>query len=236
MSGSNGKAASTASTAAPRSGPPNNTAAPRSGPPSNGVTPPSTDAVVANPDDPIGHASPAEVLELAAACVRFVATQVKIEPDFTPETMSLVDHYVAGARQAIAQRPETLPLTAHAVGAYMGEVAKRQHPCWWRVDVNDPGAWRLEFGPVLLSFYPIQVAYSLLTPGIEEEAFSGFEMRDADREVVVARLSELPPVSEDEYYSPTARLEALDIAVDALIAAQLADPFAKRGYRPEDYL
>ncbi len=215
MSGSNGKAASKKT---------------------SGITPPSADAVVANPDDPIGHASPAQVLELAAACVRFVATQLKIEPDFTPETLSLLDHYVATSREAVAERPESLPLTAHAVGAYIGEVAKRHHPCWWRIDNSDPGAWRLEFEPVLLSFYPIQVAYNLLTLDADEEAFSGFEMREADRELVVARLSELPPVSEEEYYSPTARLEALDIAVEALIANQLADPFAKRGYRPEDYL
>ena len=38
---------------------------------------------------------------------------------------TLVDHYVEHARSAVKGRPETLALTAHAVGAYLGEVVRR---------------------------------------------------------------------------------------------------------------
>jgi hypothetical protein len=185
--------------------------------------------------DPGGDSSPAHVLELAAACVRFVATAIKIPPDFTPETLSLVDHYVGESRKALAERPEALVLTANAVGAYLGEVIKRSHRCWWRADDADPSGWRLEFESVLLAFYPMQVAYALLSPDGADDQFSGFELEEADRNDVIDRLAELPPVSEREYMLPSTRLEVLDIAVEALVAKHYDDPLAKRGYRPDDY-
>ncbi len=186
--------------------------------------------------DPAEAASPAAVLELAAACVRFVASAVKIAPDFTPETLSLVDHYVTESRKALAERPEALPLTANSVGAYLGEVIRRSHRCWWRTDAGDPAGWRLEFESALLSFYPMQVAYALLAPDeAEEDQFSGFELAEDDRSAVVERLADLPPVSEREYMLPSTRLEVLDIALETLVAQHVADPHAKHAYRPEDY-
>ncbi len=196
--------------------------------------------------DAAGDASPAAVLELAAACVRFVAAAVKLAPDFTPETLSLVDHYVREAKKTLAQRPEAVPLTANAVGAYLGEVIRRTHRCWWRTEGHDPASWRLEFEAALLSFYPMEVAHALLAPDGDDErdepsgeapdkGFSGFEMEDDDRADVFDRLNELPPVSEEEYMLPSLRLEVLDIALEALVARHVDDPHAKRGYRPEDY-
>ena len=196
--------------------------------------------------DPSAIASPAPVLELAAACVRFVATIVSsvaggdpkpgLAPDFTPETLSLVDYYVTESRKALAERPEALPLTANAVGAYLGEVIKRCHRCWWRIDDGDPSGWRLEFESAMLSFYPMQVAYALLASDESaDDQFSGFELREDDRGAVTDRLADLPPVSEREYMLPSTRLEVLDIALETLVAKEVSDPLGKRAYRPEDY-
>lgn len=200
-----------------------------------GVTASGPGALVMNPDDPVDAPPPAEVLELAAACVRFVATRFKIEPDFTPETMPVVDEYVREARASMEDRPEALPLTANAVGAYIGEVARRCHRCWWRVEHGDPGSWRLEFSDVFLAFYPVQVAYNLLATTDEETAFSGFEMNEAERASVLERLAELPEVSDLEFYAASTRLEVLEIVVDALQGLRLADPYRRDAYRPEDY-
>jgi hypothetical protein len=182
-------------------------------------------------DDP----APGQVLELAAACVRFVLAQVKIEPDFTSETLALVDHYVAEAAGAVKDRPEALALTAHALGAYLGEVVRRRHACWWRIDDADPGAWRLEFRNVFLSFYPVQVAYASLTRTEDDASFSGFELPDKDRDGLIDRLAQLPEVREDEYWAPSTKLEVLDIVVDALLAQRAQDPLGAGPLGPEDY-
>lgn len=187
----------------------------------------------------------AALVDLAEACVRYVTAMMSelsgkpspdLAPDYTPETLSLVDHYVAESRRALASRPEALPLTANTVGAYLGEVVRRQHRCWWRIDEGDPSGWRLEFEAGMLAFYPMQVAYSLLAADeSSEDQWSGFELDDADRDAVSDRLAELPPVSEEEFLLPSTRLEVLDIALETILARTVDDPNAKRSLGPKDY-
>ena len=188
---------------------------------------------------------PTSVLDLAEACVRFVTAMLgklagkvdpDLSPDFTPETLSLIDYYVTESRRTLADRPEALPLSANLVGAYLGEVIRRQHRCWWYTDDGDPSGWRLDFEAVMLSFYPMQVAHGLLAPDEKsEDQFSGFDLREEDRDQVFSRLQELPPVSEDEFLLPSLRLEVLDIAIETLIAKKVDDPYAKRALLAEDY-
>lgn len=200
-----------------------------------GLSPPSADSYVPGLEDPIAEASPEQVLELAASGVRFVLTMLKIEPDFTPETLPLLDHYLKEAAKAVKERPETLALTAHSVGAYLGEVVRKRHPCWWRLDEADPGAWRLEFARVRVCFYPVGVVYAALTRNSAEESFAGFEVEDEHHDAVMQRLAEIPPVSEDDYYALGTRVEVLDIVIDAVAARVLPDPGAKRLLTPDDY-
>jgi hypothetical protein len=197
----------------------------------SGISPAGQHTLVTDLDEP----PPGRVLELCAACVRFVLTKYKVELDFTADTLPMVDHYVEEAREAIAARPETMALTAHAVGAYLGEVVRRHHACWWRIDHDDPGAWRLEFRDVLLTFYPVQVAYTAITRDDEDAALSEFELPQADRDALFERLAQLPPVSEDEYFAPSTKVEVLDIAVDALLARRARDPDGTRSFGPDDY-
>lgn len=179
---------------------------------------------------------PGKVIELAANCVRFVLAKYKVEPDFETDTLSLIDHYVTEARADLKERPEATALTAHAIGAYLGEVVRRSgHACWWRIDHADPGSWRLEFRNVYLAFYPVQVAYTALEGKEEEGTFSGFEMPDDDRDALLDRLAELPGVSEEAYFAPSTKLEVLDIAVDALLAKRAKNPDGARPYEPSDY-
>ena len=101
---------------------------------------------------------PDRVRDLAEACVRFVERSVGVKLDYEPETLSILDHYLAGARAAAAEKPAAGALVAHAAGAYFGEVVRRRYPSWWRLDGDDPSGWRLELEPVYLSFSPVQIA------------------------------------------------------------------------------
>jgi hypothetical protein len=149
---------------------------------------------------------------------------------------------------------------ANAVGAYLGEVVRRIHRCWWRADGDDPLYWRLEFRDVYLSFAPMQVVLAALTwsasealdglalddempdhraetseDALEPTPEPGLQLAPEDREAVRRRLDDLPPVTDEEYHALSTRLEVIDIAVDAIQANLLAEPERRRTYRPEDY-
>ena len=180
---------------------------------------------------------PLAVRDLAEACVKFVERAVGVKLDYTPETLSILDHYLAQARGAAPARPEAVPLLAQSAGAYLGEVVRRRHPAWWRTDGDDPTFWRVELESVYLSFSPVQIVQDALElPGGEAEGESRLELTEEDREAVAARLAELPEVEIEEYFAPTTRLEVIDIAVDAIRARKMAageDPDAVLG--PDDY-
>lgn len=110
--------------------------------------------------------APQAIQDLAESCVRFVERSLGVRLDYEPETLSLVDHYVEEARKAGRDRPETLPLLAQTVGAYLGEVVRRRHKSWWRTDdEGNPNAWRLELESVYLVLRPIElVTRSLRRP------------------------------------------------------------------------
>jgi hypothetical protein len=190
-----------------------------------------------------GEPPPAPVRDLAEACVRFVERAVGVKLDYEPETLPILDHYLAGARAAAPERPEARALVAHAAGAYFGEVVRRRYPSWWRIRPDghdDPGAWRIELEPVYLSFSPVElVADALAREGEapEPEARERLELEDEDRAAVAARLADLPEVSEDELRAPSTWLEVIDIAVDAIRARRLGEgegePDALLG--PHDY-
>jgi hypothetical protein len=240
------------------------------------------------------------VVDLAEACVRYVKAALGFELDYERDTLPVLDGYLAGARQAVRERPETLPLVAAAVGAYLGEVVRRYHSCWWRTDGADPLEWQLEFRDVYLSLRPVELAQAALllrfvepasdpamfdepeddgephgtsarsgpsepplapddegeltaerdeqarepvaaghdlgmAPGLEGPDEPGLLVDELDRATVRARLDRLPPVTEEEYWAPSTRLEVIDIVVDAIQAQYLDDPDRRHEHSPADY-
>ena len=81
-------------------------------------------------------------------------------------------------------------MVAHAAGAYFGEVVRRRYPSWWRLDGDDPGAWRVELEPVYLSFSPVQLMADALFREGDPDASERLELEEEDREAVAARLAE----------------------------------------------
>jgi hypothetical protein len=183
--------------------------------------------------------APERVRDLAEGCVRFVERALGVKLDYEPETLPLLDHYVEQARAEAGGRPEAAAVVAHAAGAYLGEVVRRRYPSWWRLEGDDPSAWRIELSPVYLSFSPVQLVADALfrgEAGAEPEAFERLELEERDREAVATRLAELPPVPEEEFYAPSTRLEVIDIAVEAIRARRIADnEDADAALGPGDY-
>ena len=168
----------------------------------------------ADPDAP-----PGPIADYARTCVQQVATSVGVLLDYRPETLPLLDHYLREARPSVQSRPETLPLLVATAGSYLGELLRKRYPCRWRLDSNDPLEWRIEFAEVDITVYPIAIAREALTDdsGLEQPVI---ELSEQDRELLARRLDALPPVVQEQYVAPSTRIEVIDIAVDALRAAQ----------------
>jgi hypothetical protein len=185
---------------------------------------------------------PAAVLDLAEACVRFVERAVGVKLDFTVETLPLLDHYVAGARDVLSGRAtpdpgaENVDLVAQAAGAYLGEVIRRRYPCWWRVG-GEGVDHRLEFYRLYLVVQPITLIHEALVLDAEKgvQELGGLDMDEEDKEAATLRLAELPEVPFEEFVAPSTRVEVLDIVIDAVrvLHAQAGRPLS---LEPSDYV
>jgi hypothetical protein len=171
------------------------------------------DAVEVDPDSTADP--PAEVADLAAACVRFVATRYGIHLDFLPETLSMVDQWVRDARDELKERPELVDLVQTSAGAYLGEVIRRAFGAQWIVD-SEYAAWRLCMSTVYCAFNPIGMVREALMLGEAEAWHAHFELDPGEKESIEARLAALPEVGQDEYYAPSTRFDVVNIVVDAL--------------------
>jgi hypothetical protein len=177
---------------------------------------------------------PAQVDELARACVRFVTTRYGVELDYQPETLSLLDQWVRDARVEMLGKPEAIDLAQAAAGAYFGEVVRRWFGARW-VAEGDHRTWKLCFSKVYCAFNPLGMAREALLLGAAEGWNAHLELDPADREAIEARLGALPPAGDDEYYAPTTRFDVLCIVVDALRASLRARGLGDAGFAPDDY-
>jgi hypothetical protein len=177
---------------------------------------------------------PANVAELAAACVRFVATRYNAALDFTPETLSFVDHWLREARADLAERPEAAQLVQAAAGAYLGEVIRRTFGGFW--DVEGPhGDWRLMLERVYCAFNPIGMAREALLLETAEGWHAHFELDPGEAEAMEQRLAALPPASDEEYYAPSTRFDVVSILFEALRAGMRGRGLSDVRFTLEDY-
>jgi hypothetical protein len=184
---------------------------------------------------------PPVIFELAEGCVRFVERALSVKLDYQPETLSVLDHYLETARRDASQQPAALAIVAHAAGAYLGEVVRRRYASWWRAEGADPNYFRVELEEVFLAISPMQLVAEALVreerdvDDPDEGPATGIEIDEDDREAVKARLADLPPVSEEEYYAPSTRLEVIDITVEAIRAHRMASGAPTAHLTPRDY-
>ena len=177
---------------------------------------------------------PAAIAELAAACVRFVATRYAVMLDFTPETLSLVDQWVHDARADVAVNPQTVDLVQGAAGAYLGEVIRLAFGGAWFAEGEQDG-WRVDLSRVYLTFNPVGMVREALVLESQEGWHAHLETDVAEREDLAARLAALPEVPDDEYYAPTTRFDVVHIAYEALRATMRAAGLDDVRFGPDDY-
>lgn len=190
-------------------------------------------ALPSGPEEPDTGMPPA-VADLVAACVRYVATRYGVPLDFTSDTLSLVDQYVRDGRGELSARPESLDLLSGTIGAYLGEVVRREHGGFWRAE-GDPSSWRVLLSRVFLAFNPIGMAREALLVGDAEGFGAHLQLDEAEREDVEARLAALPEVDEAEFYLPTTRFEVVQIAASALRAKMESSGLGNVRFEEEDY-
>lgn len=188
------------------------------------------------PDLPDGDEAPDLVLELAASAFRMVKLSLKIDLDFTPDTLPLLDHHLKTAR-AEAQTSDALrQLVASSAGGYFGEVVRRHIPgARWHVEPGDFGHWRIELGHVFLHFNPIAMAMEALESD-EVEGWSGhLEVLPQDKSLLEQALSRMGEIDTDDYFTLAVRLEVIEQVVAALEGAQVARGEVQRRFGPEVY-
>jgi Family of unknown function (DUF6278) len=177
---------------------------------------------------------PPAVAELAAACVRFVATRYGIHLEFDADTLSLVDQWVRDAREELKDNPSLVGLVQGAAGAYLGEVIRRTFGATWSTE-GEHGDWRLMMATVYCAFNPLGMVREALMLGEAEGWHAHFELDPAEREDIEARLAALPEVSEDEYYAPSTRFDVVNIVVDALREKMRAGGLSDVRFGAADY-
>jgi hypothetical protein len=177
---------------------------------------------------------PANVAELAAACVRFVGTRYGVALDFAPETLSFVDHWLREARADVAERPEATELLQAAAGAYLGEVIRCAFGGFWLAE-GPHCEWRLRLERVYCAFNPIGMAREALLLEPAEGWHAHFELDPGEAEAMEQRLAALPPATDEEYYAPSTRFDVVSILFEALRTGMRARGLSDVRFTPEDY-
>lgn len=172
-----------------------------------------------NSSPPRAHAlTPATdaVAEYAATCIKYVETSTGVVLDFSLETLPLLDHYLLQARNPVTQRPEARELISVVAGCYFGEVIRRRHPFHWNTEAPEPLLWRLDWDAGPVAVFPVALARVAIEGASSEAKLEVFRFERAHQDLIAARLARLPDVPEDEYTTPSTRLEVLDIALDTI--------------------
>jgi len=199
---------------------------------------------VSHEDDDVPAASshnpfegvPDSVVDLCSSLTDFVERAIGIRPDYTAETLPLVDHYIRESRPVVAARPEVTDLTAQAIGAYFGEVVRRSLVGFWRIPSPNYHDWQVCGSAAFVSFNPIGIGYDALTDGQTHEGPSSqFKVAPEDVRGVADRLALLPPLPEDEYFLLSTRHEVLEIVYEAVRSHAMQLGYDETFYSEEDY-
>jgi hypothetical protein len=180
--------------------------------------------------------APEPIKDLVSACLRYVKQALGTDLDFTPDTLPLLDHYLTDVREELSAKPELAELTAHAAGAYFGEVLRRQFRGFWRSPSESLHDYQVCSSVAFVSINPFGVAYDALYGGTEHGGpRSNLRVAPEDQGYITARLATVPELPEDQFFLLTTRIEAIEITVEALRARLEEQGYSDMEYTPEDY-
>jgi hypothetical protein len=180
--------------------------------------------------------APDEIVELVVACVRFVKDAFGIELDFTPDTLPVLDHYLIAARETLADRLPLRELVWRCAGAYFGEMVRRRYNGFWSVPNQDVHTWRVNQRHALLSFNPVGMVAEAMAGSDQGDGPTGaLRLARPDQAEVARRLSEIPPLPEDQYYLLSTRIEVIETVVEHLRVRLDQSGQADFEFDPDDY-
>lgn len=159
--------------------------------------------------------APAAVVELAAAGREYVRRAVGVPLDGTPETLSLLDHYLGSIAPDAKDSPAALVLALNAAAAYFGEVLRGAFACHWHAEGDDPKQWEIRFRKVFLAVNPFAAVSAIV---LGDDGGELFRIDEAHAEELVAALEALPPVPEEEFLLPSTRFDVVQMIVEKLEA------------------
>ena len=164
----------------------------------------------------------ASIEELVRACTEYVRRAVGIELDGTPDTLPILDHYLANLGE-VDRTDEILELVVLAAGAYFGEVVRRTlgHGRW-HLEAGDPTGNRLELEHVFLFFNPMGMAREAIASAEQPGWMAHLEVLPRDRPLLEQSLSRMGDVREDDYYRLAVRFEVIEQVVSALEGASVS--------------
>jgi hypothetical protein len=177
---------------------------------------------------------PLEVLDLVSLAQNNVQTVIGIAPDFTTDTLPLVDEYLRRAPRQMSKAVEELLISS--VGSYFGEVIRRKLDGRWVTEHLPPAQWRIELRPCFLYFFPVGMAGEVRQGEVSAKRNGSFSTMARLRDRLESLLAAAPPVPEDEYFSLTGRSEILETVADYLIGLKTEAQEVDYQYSPRDYL
>ncbi len=181
-------------------------------------------------------AAPEPIADLVRACLEYVKRALGTDLDFTPETLPLLDHYLGEVREELSHKPELAALTAHAAGAYFGEVLRRQTRGFWRMPSESLHDFQVCSSVAFVSVNPFGIAYDALYGSTDHDGpRSMLRVAPEDHGYVAARLATVPEVPEDQYFLLTTRIEVVEITVEALRARLEEEGYSEMEYTDQDY-
>ena len=170
--------------------------------------------------EPHGGEMPGRVSDLAEMARTGAAHVTGVEPDYTPETLPLLDQYLKEVPTDATE--QVIQLIVSSTGCYYGEVLRRLLNGRWAIPSGAPESWRVELSSCFLYFHPVGMAGDVFTRGKDPEYDGAFATLDELHEILAEVLAAAAPVNEDEYYSLSGRVDILQLAADWLTGQSLA--------------
>ena len=182
---------------------------------------------------PPGGEMPGRVGDLAEMARVGAAHVTGVEPDYTPETLPLLDLYLKRVPPDATE--EVIQLIVASTGCYYGEVLRRLLNGRWAIPSGAPERWRVELNSCFLYFYPVGMTGDVFTLGKDPEYDGAFATSDELHETLADVLAAAAPVNEDEYYSLAGRVDILQLAADWLTGQSLATHNREVTYNADSY-
>ena len=160
---------------------------------------------------------PEEIAPYVAAAADYVFNAYKVDLDLSVESLAVVDHYIAKARNA---EPAIRDLLAAAMGTYFGEALRRDMDGHWDLtEGQEPNQWILDL-PQGISLRPVGMAAEALALD-EVEGYDGaIYVPDDQVSVLRAVLEAQDPLPPEQYYALSTRFEVIQKVTEALAAAK----------------